>query len=78
MRLSADGLVRVKEMTAFFSALKRDERLSEAQASVLEGFALFLRNSRHSVEERTDIKVDTNEAPVFENNSFWQGLPWVR
>jgi curli biogenesis system outer membrane secretion channel CsgG len=78
MRLSADGLARVKEMTAFFSALKREERLSEAQASVLEGFALFLRNSRHSVEERTDIKVDTNEAPVFENNSFWQGLPWVR
>ncbi len=78
MRLSADGLARVKEMTAFFSALKREERLSEAQASVLEGFAAFLRNSKHSVEERTDIKVDTNEAPVFENNSFWQGLPWVR
>ena len=78
MRLSADGLARVTEMTAFFTALKREERLSEAQASVLEGFAAFLRNSKHSVEERTDIKVDTNEAPVFENNSFWQGLPWVR
>lgn len=78
MRLNAEGLARVKEMSAFFSSLKREERLTEAQASVLEGFAAFLGNSKHSVEERTDIKVDTKEAPVFENNSFWQGLPWVR
>jgi curli biogenesis system outer membrane secretion channel CsgG len=78
MRLNAEGLARVKEMGAFFSGLKREERLTEAQASVLEGFAAFLGNSKHSVEERTDIKVDTKEAPVFENNSFWQGLPWVR
>ncbi len=78
MRMTTEGLARVKEMTAFFSALKREERLTEAQAAVLEGFAAFLRNSKHSIEERTDIKVDTKEAPVFENNSFWQGLPWVR
>jgi len=78
MRLTEGGLARVREMTAFFSALKREERLTEAQAAVLEGFAAFLGNSKHSVEERTDIRIDTKEAPVFENNSFWRGLPWLR
>ena len=64
-------------MTAFFQDLKQDQQLTEAQVKVLEGYAEFFRNSKHSVEQKTDIKVDTNQAPVFENNSFWNGVPWA-
>ena len=78
MRATPEGLRRWKEMSEFFQALKKDQQLTEAQVKVLEGYAEFFRNSKHSIEQKTDIKVDTNQAPVFENNSFWSGVPWMR
>ena len=77
MKMTDAGLKRIAEMTAFFQDLKQDQQLTEAQVKVLEGYAEFFRNSKHSVEQKTDIKVDTNQAPVFENNSFWNGVPWA-
>lgn len=76
MRPTEAGLARIAEMTAFFDRLERGQRLSEAEAKVLEGYAEFFRNSRHSVERKSDVKVETNEAPVFSGNSFWNGVPW--
>ena len=78
MRPTEAGLARIADMTAFFDGLERGRRLNEAEAAVLEGFADFFRNSRHSVEQKTDVKVETDEAPVFSGNSFWNGVPWAR
>lgn len=75
MKMTAAGLARVREMSAFFEGLKRDARLTDAQVAVLEGYAEMLRNSKVSIERKTDIrsdvKVETDEAPVFQDRSFW-------
>ena len=75
MKMTAAGLARVKEMSAFFEGLKRERRLTEAEVAVLEGYAEMLRNSKVSIERKTDIKsdvkVETDEAPVFQDRSFW-------
>jgi curli biogenesis system outer membrane secretion channel CsgG len=76
MKLTKEGLARVLEMATFFQDLKQGQQLTDAQVKVLEGHAEFLRNSKYSIDQKSDIKVDTNEAPVFENNSFWRGVPW--
>ncbi len=75
MKLTAAGLARVKEMSAFFNDLKREQRLTDAQTAVLEGYAEMLRNSKVSIDRksdiRSDVKVETDEAPVFRERSFW-------
>jgi curli biogenesis system outer membrane secretion channel CsgG len=75
MKLTAAGLARVKEMSAFFNDLKREQRLTDAQTAVLEGYAEMLRNSKVSIDRKSDIKsdvkVETSEAPVFQERSFW-------
>jgi hypothetical protein len=78
MKMTDAGLARVAEMTAFFQGLKQGQQLTDAQVKVLEGYAEFFRNSKFSIDQKTDVKVDTDQAPVFENNSFWSGVPWVR
>jgi curli biogenesis system outer membrane secretion channel CsgG len=78
MKMTDAGLARVAEMTAFFQGLKQGQQLTDAQVKVLEGYAEFFRNSKFSIDQKTDVKVDTDQAPVFENNSFWSGVTWVR
>jgi len=81
MKITAEERVRWQEMARFFADLKTDAALTDAQVSVLEGYATMLRNSKLSIDQRsdqkTDVKVDTNQAPVFENNSFWRGVPFT-
>jgi curli biogenesis system outer membrane secretion channel CsgG len=84
MKLTDAGLARVAEMTAFFQELKQAQQLADAEVKVLEGYAEFFRNSKFAIdissavksESKSDTKIDTKEAPVFKNNSFWQNLPW--
>jgi hypothetical protein len=76
MKMTDAGLARVAEMTSFFQALKQGQQLTDAQVKVLEGVGEFFKNSKYSIDHKTDIKVDTKEAPVFENNSFWRSVPW--
>jgi len=74
VRPSATGLVRWAEMTAFFHGLKQGQQLTEAQVKVLNGYADFLKNSKVSIESKSDVKVDTKEAPVFTEKSVWHGV----
>jgi hypothetical protein len=46
------------------------------EVKVLEGYAEQLRNSKISIDQKTDVKVDTNQAPVFQERSFWP--PYLR
>ena len=75
MKITDAGMRRIREMSDFFQALKKDQQLTEAEVKVLEGYAEQLRNSKISIEQKTDIKsdvkVDTNQAPVFQERSFW-------
>jgi curli biogenesis system outer membrane secretion channel CsgG len=77
MRITDEERARWQEMARFFADLKTDAALTEAQVSVLEGYATMLRNSKISVDQKTDVKVDTDQAPVFENNSFWRSVPFA-
>lgn len=78
MRMTTEEIVRWQQMSAFFQQLKREQQLTAAEADVLAGYAEFLRNSKVSIqyseETKSDVKVDTTEAPVFENNSFWHEI----
>ena len=74
MKATPEGLARWRDMSTFFQALKKDQQLTEAQVKVLNGYAEYLKNSKFSIEEKTDIKVDTKEAPVFQERSFWPGV----
>ena len=76
MKITAAGMARIREMSDFFQALKKDQQLTEAQVKVLEGYAEQLRNSKISIDQKTDVKVDTNQAPVFQERSFWP--PYLR
>ena len=81
MKITPEERARWQEMARFFADLKTDAALTDAQVSVLEGYATMLRNSKLSIDQKsdqkTDVKVDTNQAPVFENNSFWRGVPFT-
>ena len=62
------------ENAAIFQGLKQDAALTTAEVERINGFAQFLRQSGFRIDrqERQDIKVDTDEAPVIERqNSFW-------
>ena len=78
MKMTDAGLRRVAEMTAFFQALKEGQQLTDAQVKVLEGYGDFLKKSKISIDQKSDIKVDTKDAPVFQQNSYWGGMPWNR
>jgi len=74
MRATSDGIARWKSMAAFLQGLKKDQQLTDAQVKVLEGYAEFFRNSKFSIDHKSDIKVDTKEAPVFQERSLWHGV----
>jgi PEGA domain len=74
MKATAEGLLRWKSMASFLQGLKKDRQLTEAEVKVLEGYAEFFRNSKFSIDQKTDIKVDTKEAPVFQERSLWHGV----
>ena len=59
LQLSEAGLQRWMEIRAFLNELDTKRKLTDAQVKVLEGYAQFLRQSRHS------INVDTKEGMKF-------------
>ncbi|MDG2022391.1 MAG: CsgG/HfaB family protein [Phycisphaerales bacterium] len=74
LRLTDAERRRWLENAAIFEGLKEDAALTTAEVERINGFAQFLRQSGYRVdrEERQDIKVDTDEAPVIERwNSYW-------
>jgi hypothetical protein len=74
LRLTDAERGRWLENAAIFEGLKREAALTTAEVERINGFAQFLRQSGFRIDrqERQDIKVDTDDAPVIERqNSFW-------
>lgn len=73
------GFRRWREIREFLNALDKDRVLTKAKASVLEGYAQMLRQSGFLIsakseskqESKSDLKVDTKQAPVY---NFVRGL----
>lgn len=65
LAMDDEGRDKWMEQVAFFSGLRRAERMSEAQAEVASGYAQFLRQSgfRWNIEydHKADIRVDIEE-----------------
>ncbi len=70
---------RWREIRDFLNELDKDRVLTKAKVSVLEGYAQMLRQSGFLVsvkseskqESKSDVKVDTKQAPVY---NFVRGL----
>ena len=74
LRLTDAERRRWLENAEIFEGLKRDASLTAAEVERINGFAQFLRQSGFRIDrqERQDIKVDTDDAPVIERPfSFW-------
>ena len=74
LRLTDAERRRWLENAAIFEGLKQDAALTAAEVERINGFAQFLRQSGFRIDrqERQDVKVDTDEAPVIERwNSYW-------
>lgn len=69
MTLTKEGRDYWFEMSDFFAKLKRDERLSEANAELIKGIAQKMRQSGLRIDRRVDINVDTKDAPTIEQNN---------
>lgn len=64
LTLSNEGRNRWMEMAAFFSKLKREERMASAQEEAIRGYAQFLRQSGIRIDRRSDVKINTDQAPT--------------
>jgi hypothetical protein len=68
LTLSDEGREKWMEMSRFFSELKNNDRISEANAEMLKGFAQMLRQSR----VRLDVDTIVNQTEPGRNPaSFW-------
>ncbi|MDR2675078.1 MAG: PEGA domain-containing protein [Opitutaceae bacterium] len=67
MQMTDAGVSRWRELTKFVSDLRNGEKLTEAQAKVLEGEAQKLRQSGYKV----DVKADAKELPAVQQKSLF-------
>lgn len=64
MTLTAEGRAYWLQMAEFFARMKREERLSEADAELIRGVAQKMRQSGVRIDSKSDVKVDTKDAPT--------------
>lgn len=62
MQMSAEGLERWQELTAFMNVLKNGAKLTDAQVEVLQGQAKMLQNSGFKVDTDQGITIQTGRA----------------
>lgn len=60
------------QMAEFLAKLKREERLSEADAELIKGVAQKMRQSGIRIDRRVNVNVDTTEAPTVEQTNVNQ------
>lgn len=58
LQMSEEGYRRWKDNTEFLFKLETGQKLTEAGAKMMEGFAQFLRESRYRIDHRSDVKAD--------------------
>jgi len=71
LRMTPEAFARWQEQTAFLEGLKRGQALNDAEVDRIRATADFIRNSRMVIDQQSDIKVDTNEAPTLVPAPWW-------
>jgi len=71
LRMTPEAFARWQEQTAFLEGLKRGQALNDAEVDRIRAMADFIRNSRMVIDQQSDIKVDTNEAPTLVPAPWW-------
>ncbi|MEI7766826.1 MAG: PEGA domain-containing protein [Phycisphaerae bacterium] len=77
LQLSDETLQRWKQMTTFLSDLKDSEKLSDAKAEVIKGFAQTLRQSGFKVDLKADVKADINSKDFKAINEMVSKCMWT-
>lgn len=72
MTLSSEGRKNWLAMSDFFGKLKRDERLAEADAELIKGYAQMMRQSGMRIQDRSDVKIRSNDAQTVNLNKVTQ------
>lgn len=64
LTLTPEGRRNWLEMADFCQNLKRGARLAEADAELIKGYAQMMRQSGVRIERRSDVKINTTNAPT--------------
>lgn len=72
MTLTDEGRAYWLQMAEFFAKLKREERISEADAELIRGVAQKMRQSGIRVDKKVDVNVDTDRAPTIQQTNVDQ------
>ena len=71
LSLDEQGLARWKEMAEFLESIKQNAKLTDAQVRMIDAYAQQLRQSGFLIQQREDIKVNTQEGLI---QNYNQGL----
>ena len=71
LRMTPEALARWQQQTAFLEGLKRGQALNDAEVERIRAMADFIRNSRLVIDQQSNVKVDTNEAPTMVTPPWW-------
>ncbi len=71
LRMTPEAFARWQEQTAFLEGLKRGQAMSDAEVERVRAVAEFIRNSRMVIDQQSNIKVDTDEAPMMVTPAWW-------
>jgi hypothetical protein len=72
LTLTDEGRAYWLQMAEFFAKLKREERISEADAELIRGVAQKMRQSGIRVDKKVDVNVDTDRAPMIQQTNVDQ------
>lgn len=71
LRMTPEAFARWQEQAAFLEGLKRGQALSDAEVDRIRATADFIRNSRMVIDQQSNIKVDTDQAPTMVTPPWW-------
>jgi curli biogenesis system outer membrane secretion channel CsgG len=71
LRMTPEAFGRWQEQAAFLEGLKRGQALNDAEADRIRATADFIRNSRMVIDQQSNIKVDTQDAPTLVPAPWW-------
>jgi curli biogenesis system outer membrane secretion channel CsgG len=71
LRMTPEAFARWQQQAAFLEGLKRGQALNDAEVDRIRAMADFIRNSRLVIDQQSNIKVDTNEAPTLVPAPWW-------
>jgi len=75
LRMTPEAFARWQEQAAFLEGLKRGQALSDAEVDRIRAMADYIRNSRMVIDQQSNIKVDTNQAPTMVAPPWWPLAP---